>query len=116
MEQNRREIQVIEFTAHFYSSFIPVHDSIDRIHILEEYIRIYGRGIIKKITFHFHPLIDIYNSITVYNSEPNHKFNVDTDKIQLFRELYHIIMSYMSQSGNIYDILGKYIISPYTGE
>jgi hypothetical protein len=116
MEYPSQNIQLIEFTAYFYSSMTPLHESIDRIHILEEYIRIYGRSIIKKITFHFHPLIDIYNSITLYNTEPNNKFRVDNDKIILFRSIYHRIISYMTRTGNIYDVLGKYIVSPYIQE
>ena len=94
-----------------------INEPIDNLHTIEEYIRIYTRHIITKITFYFHPT-RAYNytqKIVLRRCEPNDRFRFEFQNQDIQKNLfdYVAVINKINTTTNLYDILGKFIINPF---
>lgn len=115
---NNNSMVTIPQIRRFKVRFEPnstINETIDNLHVLEEYIRIYGRSVINKITFYF--TVPRYHSrkIILRRSEPNDRFRVEfrtqDDNVNVFD--YVAVVNKINTTTNLYEMIGRYIVNPF---
>jgi hypothetical protein len=94
-----------------------IEEPIENLQTIEEYTRIYGRGVINKITFYFRPSRS-YNytqKVTLRRCEPNDRFRFEFRNQDIQKNVfdYVAVVNKINTTTNLADILGKYIINPF---
>jgi hypothetical protein len=80
--------QIRDFQIRFTSGQI-INEPVENIRELSNIIRIYGRGIIAKISFYFHDSVRGFHNIILRNTETNDRFVI---------EFYHYYNSQMERT------------------
>jgi hypothetical protein len=109
--------EIRRFKVRFDTSSV-IDEPIDNLSMIEEYIRIYGRGIINKITFYFHQPRGVVRKVILRKSEPNDRFRVEfrtqDDNRNIFD--YVTVVNKINTTTNLYDMIGRYVINPFHTE
>ena len=121
---NLQPLQLKDFQVRLDSGQ-TINEPIENISELDEIIRIYGRGIIAKISFYFHDSIRGFHNIILRNTEDNDKFTVEfyeyynqqNQRVELtFEEKlndFTVVINCLTQKQNININLIPYIINPF---
>jgi hypothetical protein len=117
-------LQLRDFEIRF-SNGQSRNDPIESISELDEIIRIYGRGIIAKITFYFHDSSHKFHSLILQNSENNdrfvvefyHYYNNEFQRVELSREQqesdFVTVLDCLKKCRNLNSQLEPFIIKPF---
>jgi hypothetical protein len=109
--------EIRRFKVRFDTTSV-INEPIDNLSMIEEYISLYGRGIINKITFYFHQSRGVVRKVILRKSEPNDRFRVEfrtqDDNRNIFD--YVIVINKINTTTNLYDMIGRYVINPFHTE